>query len=75
VANNRITTNICTTTMTMEQWHKNIHMTKLTKKEGHRSNISYIINRVQNYDKTTALNVKYGLPSGDINISANQFCC
>lgn len=58
--------------MTMEQWYKNIHMTKLTKKEGHRSNLSYIINGVQSYDKTKALNVKYGLPSGDINISANH---
>jgi len=61
--------------MTMEQWHKNMHMTKLTKKDGHKSNLIYIIKGVQNYDKTTALSVKYGLPSGYINICANQICC
>jgi hypothetical protein len=44
VANNRITTNVHTKAMTMEQWHKNIHMTKLTKNKGHKSYLSFIIN-------------------------------
>jgi len=61
--------------MTMEQWHKNMHMTKLTKKEGHKSDLSYIVIGFQNDDKIMALNVKYGLPSEDITISSNRICC
>ena len=64
------------------QWnkHKNIHVTKVTEKKWHKSNLNCVINigikmMIKLQQLMWHLIKCNSLPSDGINISANQICC